>query len=79
MTVMELNAEMYRQLSLIASDENLMQKALNAVKRIAAKKGTDDRVDNAEIMASIDSGLKDVANGNVRPLNEFLEEMRYEN
>lgn len=38
MTAMELNAEMYRQLSIIASDEILMRKALNAVKRITAKK-----------------------------------------
>lgn len=77
MTAMELNAEMYRQLSIIASDENLMRKALNAVKRITAKKIADDRA--AKVLTGIDSGLKDVANGNIRPLNEFLEELKYEN
>lgn len=77
MTAMELNAEMYRQLSIIASDEILMRKALNAVKRITAKKIADDRA--AKVLTGIDSGLKDVANGNIRPLNEFLEELKYEN
>lgn len=74
MTAMELNAEMYRQLSIIASDEILMRKALNAVKRITAKKIADDRA--AKVLTGIDSGLKDVANGNIRPLNEFLEELK---
>lgn len=74
MTAMELNAEMYRQLSIIASDEILMKKALNAVKRITAKKIADDRA--AKVLTGIDSGLKDVANGNIRPLNEFLEELK---
>lgn len=77
MTAMELNAEMYRQLSIIAFDENLMRKALNAVKRITAKKIADDCA--AKVLTGIDSGLKDVANGNIRPLNEFLEELKYEN
>lgn len=77
MTAIELNAEMYRQLSIIASDEILMRKALNAVKRITAKKIADDRA--AKVLTGIDSGLKDVANGNIRPLNEFLEELKYEN
>ncbi|MBO5157460.1 MAG: hypothetical protein J6C05_10115 [Prevotella sp.] len=74
MTAMELNAEMYRQLSIIASDENLMRKALNAVKRITAKKIADDSA--AKVLTGIDSGLKDVANGNIRPLNEFLEDLK---
>lgn len=77
MTAIELNAEMYRQLSIIASDEILMRKALNAVKRITAKKIADDRA--AKVLTGIDSGLKDAANGNIRPLNEFLEELKYEN
>lgn len=77
MTAIELNAEMYRQLSIIASDEILMRKALNAAKRITAKKIADDRA--AKVLTGIDSGLKDVANGNIRPLNEFLEELKYEN
>ena len=37
MTAMELNAELTRQISLIADDEVLMQKALSAVKRIVAQ------------------------------------------
>lgn len=38
MTSTELNAELFRQLSIIAEDEGLMKKAVSAIKRIAASK-----------------------------------------
>ena len=38
MTTMELNAELFRQLSLIADDETLMRKAVKAIQRITKKK-----------------------------------------
>ena len=34
MTALELNAELFRELSIIAEDEGLMKKALKALKRI---------------------------------------------
>lgn len=38
MSTLQLNSELYRQLSYIADDEDCMQKVLRAVKRIAANK-----------------------------------------
>lgn len=43
MTALQLNADIFRELSLIAEDENLMLKALKALKKItAARKKTDE-------------------------------------
>ena len=38
MTSLQLNAELFRELSLIAEDESLMKKALKALKKLSAKK-----------------------------------------
>ena len=38
MTALELNAELFRQLSIIAEDETLMQKAIKAIRRLARQK-----------------------------------------
>ena len=35
MTALELNAELFRQLSIIAEDETLMRKAVEAIRRLA--------------------------------------------
>ena len=42
MTTMELNAELFRQLSIIAEDESLMRKAVKAVTRLAKQKETEE-------------------------------------
>ena len=44
MTTMELNAELFRQLSIIAEDESLMRKAVKAVTRLAKQKETEETV-----------------------------------
>lgn len=77
MTAFELNAEMYKQLSIIATDENLMQRALKAIKRIAASKINED-TNKSTVMLGIESGINDVANGNVRSFDDFLNEIRNE-
>lgn len=38
MSSMELNAELFRQLSIIAEDETLMRKAVKAIRKLAQKK-----------------------------------------
>ena len=38
MTAIQLNAELYKAMSVIAYDENLMTKVLKYVKKLAAKK-----------------------------------------
>ena len=67
MTTMELNAELFRQLSIIAEDESLMRKAVKAVTRLANLKG-------------IDAGLKEMVerkhSGNkAKTLEELINEL----
>ena len=38
MTVSQINAELFRELSIIAEDEGLMKKALKAIKKLSAQK-----------------------------------------
>ena len=38
MTAAQLNTELFRQLSLIADDESMMEKVVKYVKKLAAKK-----------------------------------------
>lgn len=37
MSTLQLNAELFRELSIIAEDEDLMKKAVKALKRLSAK------------------------------------------
>jgi C4-type Zn-finger protein len=41
MTALQINAQVLRELSIIAEDEGLMKKALKALKRLAAQKKED--------------------------------------
>ena len=42
MTSMELNQELFRQLAIISADDELMRKAVKALKRIVGKKEEQD-------------------------------------
>lgn len=78
---MELNAELFRQLSIIAEDEALMHKALKAVRKLAKKKEEEDEteyISKEEILAGIDAGLKDWKAGRTSPARELLKELREE-
>lgn len=80
MTAMELNAELFRQLSLIADDETLMRKAVKAIQRITKKKEEAEYISKAELLAGIDSGLCEVRqskDGSLQPktASDFLDEL----
>lgn len=83
MTTLELNAELFRQLSIIAEDETLMQKAVKAIRRLARQKETKNEeteyISKEEVLAGIDAGLKDVLAGKTRPATELLEELLRKN
>ncbi len=70
MTALQLNAELLRELSIIAEDEGLMKKALKALKRITAKKQAMDETEY--IMSSpamvdiLRQGDEDIKNGNFK-------------
>jgi len=67
MTALQLNAELFRELSIIAEDEGLMQKALKYLKKLSAKKQTMDETEylmSSPAMADIlRQGEEDMKNG----------------
>ena len=70
MTAFELNAELFRELSIIAEDEVLMKKALKALKKLTAQKKAKDETEY--IMSSpamvdvLRKGDEDIKNGNFK-------------
>ena len=80
MTAMELNVELFRQLSLIADDETLMRKAVKAIQRITKKKEEAECISKEELLAGIDAGVREVRqtrDGSLQPktAREFLDEL----
>ena len=67
MTALELNAELLRELSIIAEDEGLMKKALEALKRITANKQTMDETEyimsSPEMVDILRKGDEEIENG----------------
>ena len=70
MTALHLNAELFRELSIIAEDEGLMKKALKALKKISAKKQAMDETEyimsSPEMVRIIRQGEKDIEEGRGR-------------
>lgn len=70
MNQLELNAELFRELSIIAEDENLMKKAVKYLKKLTAKKQTLDTTEylmSSPAMAEIiRQGQEDIEKGRGR-------------
>ena len=80
MTALELNAELFRQLSIIAEDETLMRKAVEAIRRLAQQKEAQTEESKEEVLAGIRQGLIDVKesrkNGTYqKTLQEVIDEL----
>ena len=58
MTALQLNAELYRAMGVIADDETLMKKVLNYVKRLAAKKEDPTLMTKEEFFRRVDEAKK---------------------
>ena len=54
MTALQLNAELYRAMGMIADDEALMAKVLKYVKRLATKKVDSTQMTKEEFFARVD-------------------------
>lgn len=65
MTAIQLNAELFRELSLIAEDEGLMKRVLKAVRRIAsqAKKEDPALMTEKEFFSHIEKAEQQYAQG----------------
>ena len=61
---MNLNAELFRQLSYIANDEDYMKKAVNFIKKLAKKKEEEEEKykpqTKAEILSGFDQACKEM-------------------
>lgn len=65
MTTMQLNAEIYRSLSVIAENESLMKRAAKYLKKLAAQKEDDTLMTKEEYFAKIDESLRQAREGKV--------------
>ena len=63
MTTIELNAEIYRTMGVIAEDEGLLRQALKYLKKLAAKKEDETLMTKEEFFAKLDRAVKDIAEG----------------
>lgn len=67
MTAIQMNAELFRQLSIIANDETMMAKMLKYAKKLTAKKQAMDETEylmSSPAMAEIiRQGQEDIKNG----------------
>lgn len=69
---LQLNAELFGALQVIAEDEGLMKKAVKSLKRLAAKKQAMDETEyimlDAELDRIIKEGDAEIAAGNLKPI-----------
>ena len=68
MTSVELNAEIYEALSIIAKDESLLKKAAKSLKRLAAKKQEECLMSKDEFFAQIDCAREQIKDGNCKKM-----------
>ena len=70
MTALQLNTELFRELSIIAEDEGLMKKAVKYLKKLTAQKQTMDETEyimsSPEMVKILRKGEEDIKNGNFR-------------
>lgn len=79
MTSLQLNAEMLRNMSIIAEDENLLRRATKYLRKLVAEKQNDSTlISREEFFASIKEGEEQYRQGkthsiaSVEELNTFL-------
>ena len=63
MTVLQLNAELYRAMGEIADDENLLKKVLKYVKKLTAQKPDSTLMSREEFFARVDEGREQIKQG----------------
>ena len=70
MNALQLNAELFRELSIIAEDEGLMKKAVKYLKKLTAQKQAMDETEyilsSPEMVEIIRQGRKDIEEGRGR-------------
>ena len=68
MTAVEMNAELFRQLSIIAEDESLMAKMLKYAKKLTASKADPTLITKEEFFAKLERGEEEYRQGKCHSL-----------
>jgi len=76
MANVQLTAELFQNLGIIAEDENLLKRAVKYLKRLASKKEDDTLMSKEEFFARVDKAREHVKRGEVYRMkpNETLDE-----
>ncbi|MBQ9641410.1 MAG: hypothetical protein IJV06_07605 [Bacteroidaceae bacterium] len=78
MTALQLNAEIYRTMAVIADDETLLSSALKSLKRLAAKKKDETLMTKQEFFDNVEEAERQIACGesvtftNLDDMNQWL-------
>ena len=73
MATVNLNAEIYEALSVIAKDESLLKRAVRSLKRLAAQKENDALMTEDEFFAVVDKSLEEAKDGKTKRVNSAEE------
>ena len=79
MATINLNAEIYEALSVIAKDESLLKKALRSLKRLAAQKEDETLMTEDAFFAAVDKSLEEACEGKSKRLSSPNEVSAYLN
>ena len=79
METINLNAEIYEALSVIAKDESLLKKALRSLKRLAAQKEDKTLMTEDAFFAAVDKSLEEAREGKSKRLSSPNEVSAYLN
>ncbi len=74
MTAIQMNAELLRNMSIIADDEHLLKRAAKYLRKLVAEKQTDSTlIPRDEFFASLDRGEEEYRQGKTHRINSVEE------
>ena len=79
MTALQMNAELFRELSLIAENEKLMAKVLKYVKKLAATEGDPTLMSKEDFFARVDKAKEQAEQGKVHRIESKEELHQFHN
>ena len=77
MATIDLNAEIYEALSIIAKDESLLRKAVRSLKRLATQKVDETLMTEDAFFAAVDKSLEEAREGRGKRLSSPNEVSTY--
>ncbi len=77
MATIDLNAEIYEALSIIAKDESLLKKAVRSLKRLATQKVDETLMTEDAFFAAVDKSLEEAREGRSKRLSSPNEVSAY--